>query len=471
MTNNVIINSIGFDKAVDIKSFEIDNLENIFIFFRNIYDNNSDIIKSFLELVKDYYQLNENYIYKNIIVLPDDKNKNSIFNDNIIYILWFSKSENSYFNKDNIRESHIWKNVEWGKRKKNYSPKGKDPSNVWIPTKDNGKGQITEHISLKIEGGIERLFNAFSNPDEMNKWYYYNFNEIRLENKENIKKLIRNSSNDFLNKTNSELNETFDARYSKSIKKNTLLFESSEHISFPSSTVDLVVTSPPYWNLKDYFKKGQIGQESYEQYLDRLLNVWKECIRLMKPNTLFWININIRTHKKKPYFLPSDYILQMKKLGMHFKEIFIWHKSSSIPTTNKNLSDKYEVFLVFSNSEYININKETLQFFNEYKNENLRHGTIWNINRKAGSIGKKFIHPAIFPTQLIERIITISTKENSLVLDPFLGSGTTGVAAINNKRYFLGIEYNEGFRDLIEYRIATECNALFGQTVESIINQ
>ena len=87
MTNNVIINSIGFDKAVDIKSFEIDNLENIFIFFRNIYDDNSDIIKSSLELVKDYYQLNENYIYKNIIVLPDDKNKNSIFLGNFFLIV------------------------------------------------------------------------------------------------------------------------------------------------------------------------------------------------------------------------------------------------------------------------------------------------------------------------------------------------------------------------------------------------
>src|SRR5699024_7795541 len=115
-----------------------------------------------------------------------------------MYILWFAKSENSYFNKDAIREPHIWKNVERGRREKNYSSKGKDPSNVWIPTKDNGKGKITEHISLKIEGGIERLCSAFSNPNEHNNWYYYDFIELKIETIMNIKKAIRCESNQFL---------------------------------------------------------------------------------------------------------------------------------------------------------------------------------------------------------------------------------------------------------------------------------
>lgn len=464
MTNNLIINSIGKYEAVNIADLELDYFENIFVFFRNIYDNNGNIAKSFLEMIKEYHQLNGDYIYKNIIVLPEDKNNSSIFNDNIMYILWFAKSENSYFNKDAIREPHIWKNVEWGRREKNYSSKGKDPSNVWIPTKDNGKGKITEHISLKIEGGIERLCSAFSNPNEHNNWYYYDFIELKIETIKNIKKAMRFESNQFLKGQSSFNNQIIDSDPSTTITNN-ILFESSENITFPSSSVDLVVTSPPYWNLKDYFKEGQIGQESYEDYLERLLKVWKECIRLMKPNTLFWININIRNYKKKPYFLPSDYIIQMKKLGMYFKEVFIWHKSSSIPTTNKNLSDKYEVFLVFSNSENININKDTLQFFDEYKNDYLRYGTIWNINRKAGSIGKKFIHPAIFPTQLIERVIHLSTKENSLVLDPFFGSGTTGIASFKTKRYFLGVEYNEKFQELIEHRLSTECGVVPNQIV------
>src|SRR5699024_5032391 len=109
------------------------------------------------------------------------------------------KSNDSYFNKDAIRESHIWKNVEWGKREKNYSPGGKDPSNVWIPTEDDGKGKIIKHIALKLEVAVDRLFNAFNNPEEIeNSWYYYNFSNISLENKENLKFLLRSTSNNFL---------------------------------------------------------------------------------------------------------------------------------------------------------------------------------------------------------------------------------------------------------------------------------
>ena len=78
-------------------------------------------------------------------------------NDNVQYLLWFVKShEKMLFIKDNIREKHIWKDVEWGKRKKNYNPKGKDPGNVWLPTEDDGKGKITKHIILKNIEIIER---------------------------------------------------------------------------------------------------------------------------------------------------------------------------------------------------------------------------------------------------------------------------------------------------------------------------
>ncbi|RIP22867.1 hypothetical protein BUZ14_15450, partial [Staphylococcus gallinarum] len=82
MTNNLIINSIGKYESVNIADLELDYFENIFVFFRNIYDNNGNIAKSFLEMIKEYHQLNGDYIYKNIIVLPEDKNNSSIFNDN-----------------------------------------------------------------------------------------------------------------------------------------------------------------------------------------------------------------------------------------------------------------------------------------------------------------------------------------------------------------------------------------------------
>ena len=76
----------------------------------------------------------------------------------------------------------------------------------------------------------------------------------------------------------------------------------------------------------------------------------------------------------------------------------------------------------------------------DYKNKIISHKLFWNINRKAGSVGKNTIHPAIFPTELINRICIISTNKGDLVVDPFLGSGTSLIASINNCRNFIGYE-------------------------------
>ena len=81
---------------------------------------------------------------------------------------------------------------------------------------------------------------------------------------------------------------------------------------------------------------------------------------------------------------------------------------------------------------------------------------IWNINRKAGSVGKNFIHPAIYPEKLVERIINLCSNEGDLVLDPFLGSGTSMIASLSNNRSCVGYEFNEGFKDLMTHRFENE---------------
>jgi DNA modification methylase len=86
----------------------------------------------------------------------------------------------------------------------------------------------------------------------------------------------------------------------------------------------------------------------------------------------------------------------------------------------------------------------------------LNNGLIWNINRKAGSVGKDFVHPAIYPTELIEMVIKLTTNEGDIVMDPFLGSGTSMLASLKNNRNFIGYEYNEEFLDLIKFRVSQE---------------
>lgn len=114
------------------------------------------------ELVLPYFEIAEklkNLKLKNIILVPDfsRRNRNRVFTDNTYEILFLSKTDSYFFDKDPIREEHIWKNVEWGKRKKNYHELGKDPGNVWLKTKDDGKANITNHVELSFKEVIERI--------------------------------------------------------------------------------------------------------------------------------------------------------------------------------------------------------------------------------------------------------------------------------------------------------------------------
>ena len=236
----------------------------------------------------------------------------------------------------------------------------------------------------------------------------------------------------------------------------TVVWGTSEKMNkVANESVNVVVTSPPYWDLKDYFKDGQIGQESYKTYLDRLYKVWKGCYDKLANNGSMWLNINIRTKNGEVILIPRDFVLQCKKIGFHYKGVLIWHKSSGIPTHDKNIVDRHEYVLVFSKSEKLNINSRICEFA-DYKNDCINGGLFWNINRKAGSVGKQFIHPAIYPNELVSRIVQLTTSENDMVLDPFLGSGTTLIAAVKEGRNCIGYEYNEGFKELIASRYNTE---------------
>ena len=479
MIKNLLIDHFGLQQLDELQSLNPAEYDNIFVFCRNIYDQKAMLTTSFLEIVEQFYKLNSSLQYKNILVIPDEKNKSSLLNDNLVFVLWFTGKEKPFFDKDRIREKHIWKDVEWGKRKKNYSDSGKDPSNVWIPTLDDGKGKITEHIYLGIEGAVERIIKGYGSAEIPTEWHYLRDDHLVEITETELKVALRASSNAFL-----QSQQPFDRsillseKTPTSTKESKIIFGTSENMPVDDRFIDVVITSPPYWNLKDYFKKGQIGQESYEEYLERLMNVWSESKRVLKDSGLIWININIRTHKKEPYFIPTDYIYQMKQLGFHYRDVVIWHKSSSIPTNNANLSDKFEVFLCFSKGKQLYWNEQAISNFVEYKNDAIRFGSIWNINRKAGSVGKKFIHPAIYPTELIERIIQLNSMEQDFILDPFLGSSTTGIASLTNNRKFIGIEFNEGFYELMRYRLSTEAgimdfeiDQLFGKEVVEKFSQ
>lgn len=413
----------------------LDNNGNIFIIFRTEYNDDGSVIHDFFDIIN--YGLYLGFEYVNTIIYPSDIKEIHSIIDNVKYIVWMTKNKNiMLFNKDLIREKHIWKDVEWGKREKNYNPKGKDPGNVWIPTNDNGKGKIIEHILLT---------------------------DTEIKNKLILMSLCENN---FKIYTRNTYTNSYYRPITKTIKKkehnnnnNIIYFLSSENMDrVENNSVQTIITSPPYWNLKDYFKLGQIGQESYDQYLKRLYNVFDECYKKLNNSGSMWININIRVYKKQVVLIPYDIISICKKIGYFYKGIFIWHKSSGIPVSNNNLVDRHEYIILFSKNKDFYVKIDEQQNFEDYRNSQINGGTIWNINRKAGSIGKKFIHPAIYPNELVRRILLMATNEGDTVLDPFLGSGTTLIEAIKNKRTCIGYEYNEQFESLIDSRLDNELN-------------
>lgn len=429
-----IISNTSIEKTITLlkeKYSSIDDNGCFFAIVRTEYNENGNDVHDFFEVIAAADELG--YDYVNTIVYPSSVSQNVAFIDNVKYVVWLSKNHlHMKFSKDAIREKHIWKDVEWGKRSQNYNPKGKDPGNVWIPTEDDGHAKITKHILLDDAGVINRLL-AMSDCGNNYEIYESDIKIQSLKFKSHMHKPVNDSI------------------------FNKVFFKSSENMcNIEDESIKLVVTSPPYWNLKDYFKKGQIGQESYNTYLIRMKTVWSECYKKLSSEGSLWININIRVRDGRVIMIPYDFVKICQEIGYFYKGIVIWHKSSGIPTGNKNIVDRHEYVLIFSKSEGFAVDKNTFSSFSDYKNDTMNGRAFWNINRKAGSVGKKYIHPAIFPNDLVNRIIKISTSQGDIVVDPFLGSGTSLIAASINNRSFIGYEYYEGFKELMQSRFEAE---------------
>ena len=229
-------------------------------------------------------------------------------------------------------------------------------------------------------------------------------------------------------------------------------FDTSENIKkHKIKNVKLMITSPPYWDLKNYEAKNQIGyNEDYETYLKRVNKVWKNTFDVLKKDGIAIININTKAFKSSLKLLPYDFVKQMKKIGFYFKDLHYWHKSSGIPATN-NLKDNFEYFLIFSKSKKT-IYKEDIDYFDYKLSFRPSKSNIWNVNKKFGSVGKKFmIHPAVFPVPYISRMLEIFTNEGDLIMDPFLGSGTTLISCMQSNRKFVGFELNnKEYKNLIK---------------------
>jgi modification methylase len=240
--------------------------------------------------------------------------------------------------------------------------------------------------------------------------------------------------------------------------KNKIFCKSSEKMSeLPDNSVHLMVTSPPYNVGKEYDK-----DLSLEEYYDLLKSVFKETHRVLVPGGR--VAINIANVGRKPYIpLHSGIIQIMSDLGFFMRGEVIWDKGSSAggscawgswqSASNPTLRDGHEYILIFSKDDFQRkkhpSKKDTIsrdEFLELTK-------SVWRFNTESA---KKVKHPAPYPIELTRRLIQLYTFEGDVILDPFMGSGSTAIAAINSNRYFIGYDNCQEYIDIANKRISNE---------------
>ena len=289
-----------------------------------------------------------------------------------------------------------------------------------------------------------------------------------------------------------------------------------------NSSVQMCVTSPPYYGLRDYGgEEKQIGQEQTpEEFIEQLVSVFREVKRTLKDDGTLWVNIgdsyyNYRPSKGKSYpkqtvsktkqDLPDYSSKRNNKLsnlkekdligipwmlafalradGWYLRQDIIWHKPNPMPESVKDRCTKSHeyIFLLSKNKKYYYDNeaiKEPVKqdwgtrnrangkyhnsgsglqphsgLTKSYTTKNKR--SVWSITNKP----YKHAHFATFPPDLIVPPILAGSKKGDIILDPFMGSGTTGMVAKQHGRYFVGCELHDDYSELIRQRMPVEISS------------
>lgn len=243
-------------------------------------------------------------------------------------------------------------------------------------------------------------------------------------------------------------------------------------IHIPNETIHLTFTSPPYYNAKEYSTYS-----SYEEYLDFLKSVFGETHRITKEGRFLIVNTSpvitprrSRSHSSKRHPIPFDLNTILVNSGWDFVDDIVWIKPEAsvknrigiftqhkTPLTYKpNLVTEYimvyrkktDKLIDWNLKEYDKQTIEKSKIKNDYESSN-----VWNITPKSDKI-----HPAIFPPELCEKIISYYSFVGDLIFDPFAGSGTVGKVARKLDRHFFMTEKNKtyfnyiksGFKSLLE---------------------
>jgi site-specific DNA-methyltransferase (adenine-specific) len=236
-------------------------------------------------------------------------------------------------------------------------------------------------------------------------------------------------------------------------------WSSSENMeAVEDGSVQSVITSPPYWDLKDYGHDDQIGtsDESYELYHERMQQVWQECYDALSDDGTMWVVVDTVMDRGDLQLLPYHIAERAEECGFVLQDMVTWYKPTAIAgMSDRNVVNKKEYVVYLSKSKEHKFREErgSNGVEDPAVEKGHRLGNLWRHPVKRGSVGQNVLHKAPYPTSLINRIVEISTDEDDTVLDPFFGSGTTAYSALELGRRCIGFELNEEFREVIEKRL------------------
>jgi len=252
---------------------------------------------------------------------------------------------------------------------------------------------------------------------------------------------------------NDDDNNTPDTEFPINLENKIVLGSSESMEEIPNNSLHLMITSPPYNVSKEYD-----DNLSLKEYLELLRNVFTETYRVLVNGGRACINIaNVG---RKPYIPLSDYISQiMREIGFQMRGEIIWNKGAGAgismawgswkSASNPVLRDVHEYILVFSKSSF---KREAKGKKNTITKENFMEWTksIWAMNPESA---RKAMHPAPFPIELPYRLIQLYSFKDDVILDPFMGSGTTAIAAIKSERKYICYEINDEYVKIAQKKL------------------
>ena len=268
----------------------------------------------------------------------------------------------------------------------------------------------------------------------------------------------------------------------------TIIGDSRQMKEVPNESVHLIITSPPYWQLKDYGNGKQIGfNDNYEEYINNLNLVWNECYRILYNGCRLCVNIgdqfarSVYYGRYKVIPIRTEIIKFCESMGFDYMGAIIGQKVTTCNTTggatvmgsfpyprNGILKIDYEFILIFkkygkapqASKEMKEKSKLSQEEWNEYFTGH------WNFPGE-----KQDKHLAMFPEELPKRLIKMFSFVGDTILDPFLGSGTTSLAAKNLHRNSIGYEINEYFLPIIKEKLGLRQRTIFQDEAFEIIKQ